>query len=96
MNQKEARYFGGKKLYIVPRICRPKCCGHNITSMKKLSKETIQLISSTQVITSVYSAVKELVENSIDAGSTNIEVRLVSIIPIQYCRYDERKCSNVA
>ncbi|XP_065054016.1 PMS1 protein homolog 1-like [Rhopilema esculentum] len=44
--------------------------------MKKLSKETIQLISSTQVITSVYSAVKELVENSIDAGSTNIEVRL--------------------
>ncbi len=47
--------------------------------MKKLPQTTIQLISSSQVITSVSSAVKELVENSIDAGATSIEVRLVRV-----------------
>ena len=47
--------------------------------MQKLSNTTIRLISSSQVITSVYAAVKELVENSIDAQSTSIEVRLVRL-----------------
>lgn len=46
--------------------------------IKPLSKETIKLINSTQVISSVYSAVKELVENSLDAKATNIEVNLVN------------------
>lgn len=45
-----------------------------------LSSETVKLISSSQVITSVSSVVKELVENSIDAGARNIEIKLVRIL----------------
>ena len=46
--------------------------------MQKLSNSTVRLISGTQVITSVHSVVKELVENSLDSGSTNFEVNLVN------------------
>lgn len=46
-------------------------------SLKQLPLETIKLISSTQVITSTSSVVKELMENSIDAQATVIDVRLV-------------------
>ncbi|XP_060870701.1 PMS1 protein homolog 1-like isoform X3 [Metopolophium dirhodum] len=45
-------------------------------SMKQLPSETIKLISSTQVITSASSVVKELMENSIDANATIIDIRL--------------------
>ena len=41
-----------------------------------LSEDTVSLLKSSQVVTSVWSAIKELVENSLDAGATNIEVRL--------------------
>nr|CAB3264972.1 mismatch repair endonuclease PMS2-like [Phallusia mammillata] len=44
--------------------------------MNKLGNETVRLISSTQVITSVSSAVKEVVENCLDAGATNVDVKL--------------------
>ncbi|VVC37340.1 DNA mismatch repair protein, C-terminal,DNA mismatch repair, conserved site,High mobility group box [Cinara cedri] len=44
--------------------------------MKQLSSDTIKLISSTQIITSASSVVKELMENSIDAQSTIIDIRL--------------------
>ena len=47
-------------------------------SLHLLSKETVHLLSSSQVITSVYTVVKELVENSLDAKATSIEVKLVS------------------
>jgi DNA mismatch repair protein PMS1 len=47
-------------------------------SLHLLSKETVHLLSSSQVITSVYAVVKELVENSLDAKATSIEVKLVS------------------
>ena len=46
--------------------------------MNKLPANTVQLIKSGQVITSVWSVIKELVENSIDANATNIEVRLLN------------------
>ena len=47
-----------------------------MTSMKALPEETVSRITSGQVITSVYSVVKELVENSLDGGSTSVEIRL--------------------
>ena len=47
-------------------------------SMNKLPDATARLLSCSQIITSVSSVVKELLENSIDADATSIEVRLVS------------------
>ncbi|XP_073710728.1 PMS1 protein homolog 1 isoform X1 [Misgurnus anguillicaudatus] len=44
--------------------------------MKALPAETVRLLCSSQVITSVLNVVKELVENSLDAGSTSLEVKL--------------------
>ena len=41
-----------------------------------LPTATVNLLKSTQVVTSVWSAVKELLENSLDAGATNIEVKI--------------------
>ncbi|XP_061313542.1 PMS1 protein homolog 1 isoform X2 [Pezoporus flaviventris] len=46
------------------------------STMKQLSAETVRLLSSSQVITSVVSVVKELIENSLDAGATNIDIKL--------------------
>ena len=47
--------------------------------MNKLEEKTVKLISTSQVITSVPSVIKELLENAIDANSTSIEVKLVGI-----------------
>ncbi|NXC26076.1 PMS1 protein, partial [Campylorhamphus procurvoides] len=44
--------------------------------MKQLPGETIRLLSSSQVITSVVSVVKELIENSLDANATSIDIKL--------------------
>lgn len=44
--------------------------------MQKLPSSTVKLITSTQVITSIHSVIKELVENSLDAGADSIDVRL--------------------
>ncbi|XP_067021611.1 PMS1 protein homolog 1-like isoform X3 [Acropora muricata] len=44
--------------------------------MNLLPPSTVKLIASSQVITSVSSAVKELIENSLDAGAGSIEVKL--------------------
>ena len=46
--------------------------------MNKLPSESIRLLSSSQVITSPSSVVKELVENAFDAGATSVDVKLVS------------------
>lgn len=48
------------------------------STMKQLPAETVRLLSSSQVITSVVSVVKELIENSLDASATSIDVKLVS------------------
>lgn len=43
-----------------------------------LSQDTIRLIKSTQVITTPGSIVKELLENSLDAGAKSISIKMVS------------------
>ncbi|XP_068989178.1 PMS1 protein homolog 1 isoform X2 [Neodiprion pinetum] len=45
-------------------------------SIRALNCTTVKLVTSTQIITSVSSVVKELVENSLDAGAKNIEINL--------------------
>lgn len=49
-----------------------------MSSLALLPASTVHRIASSQVITSVSTAIKELVENSLDAGADNIEVKLVS------------------
>nr|XP_020658517.1 PMS1 protein homolog 1 isoform X2 [Pogona vitticeps] len=44
--------------------------------MKELPPDTVRLLSSSQVITSVVSVVKELVENSLDANATTVDIKL--------------------
>ncbi|XP_060113114.1 PMS1 protein homolog 1 isoform X1 [Heteronotia binoei] len=44
--------------------------------MKQLPADTVRILSSSQVITSVVSVVKELVENSLDAKATSIDIKL--------------------
>lgn len=46
--------------------------------MNKLPSESIRLLTSSQVITSPSSVVKELVENALDAGATTLDIKLVS------------------
>lgn len=45
--------------------------------LQPLKSDTVRLLSCCQVITSVQSVVKELVENALDAKATSISVRLV-------------------
>ncbi|XP_029315629.1 PMS1 protein homolog 1 isoform X2 [Cottoperca gobio] len=44
--------------------------------MKQLPPDTVRLLSSCQVITSVWNVVKELIENSLDAGASSLDVKL--------------------
>ncbi|KAM6934943.1 PMS1 protein homolog 1 isoform 2-T2 [Xenentodon cancila] len=44
--------------------------------MKQLPPETVRLLSSSQVISSLVNVVKELMENSLDAGASSIDVKL--------------------
>lgn len=44
-------------------------------SVKAIDKASVHRITSGQVIVDLCSAVKELVENALDAGATSLEVR---------------------
>ena len=59
--------------------------------MKQLSAATVRLLSSSQVITSVVSVVKELIENSLDAGATSIDVKLVSVLEMLPTTFKAKK-----
>ena len=45
-------------------------------SIKHIDSRSVHQICSGQVILSLATAVKELIENSIDAGATNVEIKL--------------------
>ena len=47
-------------------------------SIKSLDPSTVHRICSGQVIINLANAVKELIENSLDAGAKTIEIRLKS------------------
>ena len=48
--------------------------------MKRLPADTVRLLSSSQIITCVVNVVKELLENSLDAGASCIELKLVKYL----------------
>ena len=48
--------------------------------LQPLQSDTVRLLSCSQVISSIHSVVKELVENALDAKATIINIRLVSYI----------------
>lgn len=70
--------------YLSPRIVRlrnphaARMSTARAPNMQKLSGETVRLLSSSQVVSCVHAVAKELIENSLDAKATNIEVKLVS------------------
>ena len=53
-----------------------------MSELVSLPQDTVSLLKSTQVVTSVWSAVKELIENSLDAGAKNIEVCKILVFSI--------------
>lgn len=53
--------------------------------MQRLPTSTSKLVTCAQIITSVSSVVKELVENALDAEATNIDIKLVSMT---FCKHN--------
>ncbi|KAJ3607544.1 hypothetical protein NHX12_024595 [Muraenolepis orangiensis] len=51
-------------------------CSEPAGAIQAIDKHSVHQICSGQVVLTLATAVKELVENSIDAGSTNVDVRL--------------------
>ncbi|XP_067631520.1 mismatch repair endonuclease PMS2 [Eurosta solidaginis] len=54
----------------------PECTTAESAQIKAIGKDTVHRICSGQVVLTLAVAVKELVENSIDAGATLVEVKL--------------------
>ena len=69
-----------KYTYDIREIDSPNCGKMETRKLQSLPSDTVRLLGSSQVITSVFSVVKELVENSFDADSTSVDIKLVRII----------------
>jgi DNA mismatch repair protein PMS2 len=54
----------------------PSQTSEESSEIQPINKDTVHKICSGQVILNLATAVKELVENSIDAGATTVEVKL--------------------
>lgn len=61
--------------------------------MKQLPPDTVRLLSSSQVITSVVNVVKELMENSLDAGASSVDIKLVQCLNDR--PWKKEKCINL-
>lgn len=68
--EKENRSNAAKKLKV------DKCGPINENRITKMSGDTYELISSAQIVTNIDQAVRELMDNALDAGATCIEIRL--------------------
>ncbi|GCB69934.1 hypothetical protein scyTo_0005572 [Scyliorhinus torazame] len=53
-----------------------EACSAPARGIKPIDRQSVHQICSGQVVLSLSTAVKELVENSLDAGATNIDIRL--------------------
>lgn len=63
--------------------------------MKQLPPDTVRLLSSSQVITSVLNVVKELMENSLDAGASSVDIKLVQCLNDRVWMYLFLKCHSL-
>lgn len=61
----------------------------------KLEFNTVSLIKSSQVISSIAAIVKELVENSLDANATLLNIKLVSYFLLNLSEYNCLIFSNI-
>ena len=55
--------------------------------MNKLPASTVKLITCSQVIKNIWNVVKEIIENSFDAGSDCIDVKLVRVFYVSVRGY---------
>jgi hypothetical protein len=60
-------------------------------SIKAIDKTSIHRITSGQVVIDLQTAVKELVENSLDAGATNLGAFSFSSSAVQMDTYDPKQ-----
>ncbi|XP_954023.1 DNA mismatch repair (MLH1) [Theileria annulata] len=59
-------------------------CGNKISVIRPLPAEVVKKIAAGEIIARPSSAIKELIENSVDAGATEIRVNLSSN-PLDFC-----------
>lgn len=63
-------------LVVIILLITFKILQRNFRIMKALNKDAINKISSGQVITCILDAIKELIENSLDAGAKTIKIKI--------------------